>query len=100
MGGDIPAQLGKAENAMSITIHPLIMTLIVGGVAGWLASLLVGGGGGVIRSVIIGVIGAIVGHFVLSALGIRIGGGPWLHALINGVIGGVIVIIAARFLSR
>ncbi|MCZ8183379.1 MAG: GlsB/YeaQ/YmgE family stress response membrane protein [Beijerinckiaceae bacterium] len=82
-----------------MTIPPLIVTLVLGGIAGWLASLLVGGSGGIIRNVIIGLVGAVVGHFVLGAVGLRFGG-PFLHSMIAAVLGGVIVIIASRFLSR
>lgn len=82
-----------------MTIPPIIVTLILGGIAGWLASILVGGAGGIIRNVIVGLIGAFVGHFVLGWLGLRLGG-PFLHSMIAAVLGGVIVIVVGRFLSR
>ena len=82
-----------------MVIPPIIITLLLGGVAGWLASLIVGGKGGIIRSVIIGLIGAVVGHFVLGALGIWIGG-PFLHSFVAAVIGGMIVIVLGRFLGK
>ncbi len=80
-------------------IPPLVITLILGGIAGWLASLIVGGSGGIIRNIVIGLVGAVVGHFVLGALGLRLGG-PFLHSMIAAILGGVIVIVISRFLSR
>jgi len=77
----------------------LLVTLVLGGIAGWLANLIVGGSGGIIRNVIVGLIGAVVGHFVLSWLGVRLGG-PLIHSMVSAVLGGVIVIVVGRFLSR
>lgn len=82
-----------------MTIPPILITLLLGGIAGWLASLIVGGSGGVIRNVIVGLVGAVVGHFVLGWLGLRLGG-PFVHSMIAAVLGGVIVIGLGRFLGR
>jgi uncharacterized membrane protein YeaQ/YmgE (transglycosylase-associated protein family) len=47
----------------------ILAWLIVGGIAGWLASLVVRGGGlGVVGDVIVGIVGALLGGFVLSLL--------------------------------
>lgn len=82
-----------------MTIPPIIVTLILGGIAGWLASLIVGGSGGIIRNVIVGLVGAVVGHFVFAQLGLRLGG-PFIGSMVAAVVGGVLVIIVGRFLSR
>ena len=82
-----------------MTIPPIVITLILGGIAGWLASLIVGGSGGIIRNVIVGLVGAIVGHFVFAQLGLRFGG-PILNSMAAAVLGGVLVIVVGRFLSR
>ncbi|MBY4858907.1 GlsB/YeaQ/YmgE family stress response membrane protein, partial [Burkholderia contaminans] len=42
--------------------HGLIMWLIIGAIAGWLAALLVKGGGvGLIVDIILGIVGAVIG---------------------------------------
>jgi uncharacterized membrane protein YeaQ/YmgE (transglycosylase-associated protein family) len=47
----------------------LLVWVIVGGIAGWLASRLVRGGGmGIVGDVIVGIVGAFIGGFVLSLL--------------------------------
>ncbi|MCA0400998.1 MAG: GlsB/YeaQ/YmgE family stress response membrane protein [Proteobacteria bacterium] len=81
------------------SLPPLLVTLILGGIAGWLASLIAGGSGGIIRNIIVGLVGAVVGHIVLGFLGIGLGG-PFMHSMIAAVLGGVIVIVVARFLAR
>ncbi|HEU5439149.1 MAG TPA: GlsB/YeaQ/YmgE family stress response membrane protein [Ktedonobacterales bacterium] len=47
----------------------LLVWIIVGGLAGWLASLVVQGGGmGLLGDILVGVVGAILGGILLSAL--------------------------------
>lgn len=47
----------------------ILAWIIVGGVAGWLASLVVRGGGmGILGDIIVGIVGAFIGGFVLSLL--------------------------------
>ncbi len=64
-------------------IETIIIWLIVGGVAGWLAGQAMSGGGfGLVADIIIGIIGAVVAGWLLPRLGILIGGGI-LGAIIN-----------------
>ena len=54
----------------------LLVFLLVGIVAGWLAGKLVRGGGfGLIGDLVVGVIGAFVGGFLFNSLGVSSGGG-------------------------
>ena len=54
-----------------LDVKAVLIYLLIGFVAGWLASLIVGGGG-LIRNILIGVIGSFVGGFVFDRLGIRV----------------------------
>jgi uncharacterized membrane protein YeaQ/YmgE (transglycosylase-associated protein family) len=50
-------------------LEALLVWIVVGGIAGWLASMVVQGGGmGVVMDVLVGIVGAIVGTILLSAL--------------------------------
>ena len=61
----------------------LIIWLIVGGVAGWLAGMVVNGGGyGLIGDIIVGIFGGLIAGWLLPQLGIAIGGGI-IAAIIN-----------------
>lgn len=67
----------------------LLLFLIIGLVAGWLAGLIMKGKGfGLVGNLIIGVIGAFIGGFVFSSLGIAGGGlvGSLLAALVGALI--------------
>lgn len=47
----------------------ILAWIIVGGIAGWLASLVVEGTGlGLLRDILVGIVGALLGGFVLSLL--------------------------------
>ena len=55
-----------------MTIEALIIWLIVGGVAGWLAGQVMKGGGfGLIGDIVLGIVGAFVAGLLLPAIGMR-----------------------------
>src|SRR5262249_48699873 len=71
-------------------VQTLIIWLIVGAIAGWLAGMVVKGGGyGLIGDIIVGIIGGFIAGWLLPRLGIAIGGGflsALLHALLRAVL--------------
>jgi uncharacterized membrane protein YeaQ/YmgE (transglycosylase-associated protein family) len=70
--------------------------LVIGAIAGWLASVIVKGGGlGLIGDIIVGLIGAVIAGYVLPMLGIYSGGGL-VAAIINAVIGAVVFLVIVR----
>jgi uncharacterized membrane protein YeaQ/YmgE (transglycosylase-associated protein family) len=78
----------------------IIIWLIVGAVAGWLAGQVVKGGGfGLVGDIVVGIIGAVVGGWLLPRLGIYIGGGI-IAAIINAAIGAIIVLLVVRLVKR
>jgi len=48
----------------------LVLVLLIGAVAGWLASMIMNTKGGLIRNIIFGIVGGYVGRFVLGLFGI------------------------------
>jgi uncharacterized membrane protein YeaQ/YmgE (transglycosylase-associated protein family) len=78
----------------------VIVWLIVGAIAGWLAGQVVKGGGfGLIGDIIVGIVGAVIAGWLLPQIGIVIGGGI-IAAIINAFIGAVILLIILRLLKR
>jgi uncharacterized membrane protein YeaQ/YmgE (transglycosylase-associated protein family) len=78
----------------------IIIWLIVGAIAGWLAGMVIKGGGfGLIGDIIVGIIGALIAGWLLPQLGIIIGGGM-IGAIINAFIGAVILLIILRLIKR
>jgi len=78
----------------------LIIWLIVGAIAGWLAGMVVKGGGyGLIGDIIVGIVGGLIAGWLLPQIGIVIGGGI-IAAIINAFIGAVILLIILRLVRR
>ena len=73
----------------------LIVTCVVGGIAGWLAGLLVQGTGfGLAGDIVVGILGAILAMFLFPALGLALTlGGGLLGAIITAFIGAVILLV-------
>ena len=81
-------------------VQALIIWLIVGAIAGWLAGMVVKGGGyGLIGDIVVGIIGGFIAGWLLPRLGIVIGGG-FIAAIINSFIGAIILLVALRLIKR
>jgi uncharacterized membrane protein YeaQ/YmgE (transglycosylase-associated protein family) len=81
---------------MHISNESLVLILVVGVIAGWLAGQLVRGTGfGLIGDLIIGVIGAFIGTWLLPQLNIHIGSGM-VGAIVSATIGAVLLLIILR----
>jgi uncharacterized membrane protein YeaQ/YmgE (transglycosylase-associated protein family) len=78
----------------------LIILLIVGAIAGWLAGKIVKGAGfGLVGNIIVGILGAAVASWLLPQIGLALGGGL-IARIIDAAIGGVIVLVVLSFLRR
>jgi uncharacterized membrane protein YeaQ/YmgE (transglycosylase-associated protein family) len=81
----------------------LIGWLIVGAIAGWLASMFMGRGGyGLIGDIIIGIIGAFVGGFLVGLISpdFSMSGASWWVTIPVAFIGAVIVIWLVRLVTK
>ncbi len=84
---------------MSDSTRAIIVFLLIGLVAGWLASLIVGGDG-LVRYLISGVLGAFVGGYLLNALGLNFGiNSPLVNQIVTSTIGAIVVVLLARLLG-
>ena len=68
----------------------LIVTLIIGGIVGWLASIVMGTNAqmGILANVAIGIIGSLLGHFLGGTLGVEADSGlaRWVVSLLGAVL--------------
>lgn len=78
----------------------LLIFLIVGALAGWLAGVLIRGFGfGVLGNIIVGIIGAFLGGWLFRALGIGVGSG--LGAVfITALIGAIVLLFLISLIRR
>jgi len=77
----------------------IIIFLLIGAIAGWLAGQIMSGGGfGLIGDIVVGIIGAFIGGWLFGALGIGFGG--LIGAIICATIGAIILIALLRLIKR
>jgi uncharacterized membrane protein YeaQ/YmgE (transglycosylase-associated protein family) len=83
-----------------MAVEALIIILIIGAVAGWLAGLIVRGMGfGLLGNIVVGIVGAFIANWLLPQIGIVIGGGM-IAAIINATIGAVILLFVIGLIKR
>ena len=73
--------------------------IIIGGIAGWLASKIVtGGGSGILLDIVVGVIGGYVGGTILSWLGRDVEHGRRWFTFFTALLGAIILLFVVRLL--
>jgi uncharacterized membrane protein YeaQ/YmgE (transglycosylase-associated protein family) len=83
-----------------MTLESILIVLLVGAIAGWLAGLIVRGAGfGLIGDIIIGIVGALVAHWLFPKIGIRLGAGI-LRSILDATVGAVILLLIIRLIRR
>ena len=93
--------LGTLAPALTFSLDPLsiLLWLVVGLIAGFLASRVMRGGGyGLIGDIVVGLIGALLGGFLASLLGF--GSYGLLGSIIVAFIGACVLIAVLRAVSR
>lgn len=83
-----------------MTLVGILIWIVVGAVAGWLAGLVMRGGGfGLVGNILVGIIGAVVAGFLLPRIGIVIGGNI-VAQILNAFIGAVLVLFVVGLIRR
>jgi len=79
----------------------ILTWLIVGLIAGVLASLVMGGTGyGIIGDIIIGIVGAFIGGWLFSTLGVAIPLGGLAGTILVAFIGAIVLLFIIRLVKR
>jgi|SRR5689334_12130699 uncharacterized membrane protein YeaQ/YmgE (transglycosylase-associated protein family) len=84
-------------NAVTFDIYNIIWWVIIGLIAGLLASAITRRGGSILGDIILGIIGAFVGGFVLSLIGLYTYG--TIGTIIAATIGAILVVLLVRAVS-
>jgi uncharacterized membrane protein YeaQ/YmgE (transglycosylase-associated protein family) len=83
-----------------MTIETILIWILIGAVAGWLAGLVVRGGGlGLVGNIIVGIIGAFLGGWLFGVLGVAIGAGI-INTIFTAFIGAVVLLLIVRVIKR
>jgi uncharacterized membrane protein YeaQ/YmgE (transglycosylase-associated protein family) len=85
--------------AVNEQARSIVAWIVIGLIAGFLASIIVGGGGGLLAWLIAGLIGSVVGGFIAQQMKFNLKlGNAFLEQVIISVGGAIIVLILARLI--
>ena len=78
----------------------LLVSVLIGAVAGWLAGLLMKSKStGVVINIILGIVGGFVGGWLFNTLGINAISG-WTGSIVTSTIGAIVLIFVGRTLFK
>ena len=82
-----------------MTITSIILFLVVGAIAGWLAGRIMKSGGfGLVGNIIVGIIGAVIGGYIFNFL--RISAGGFIGSLITALIGAILLLFIIKLIKK
>ena len=79
----------------------LLVALVVGAIAGWLAGQIMKGSGyGLIGDIIIGIIGGFVGNWLWGVLKLPLIANFWVSAIVTSTVGAVLLLFVIKLVRR
>jgi len=85
---------------MDMSVHSLLVILLIGIVAGWLAGKVVRGGGfGLIGDLVVGIAGAFIASWLFPKFGVHIGTGIG-EEIVYAMLGAIILLLLLRLVRR
>ena len=79
----------------------LLVTLVIGLIAGWLAGQIMKGSGyGLIGDLIIGIIGAFIGSWLWHLLSLPSLGNIWVNNIVSATVGALVLLLILRMVKR
>lgn len=85
---------------MNLSVHSLLIILIIGIVAGWLAGKVVRGGGfGLLGNLVVGIVGAFIASALFPKLGIHIGSGIG-EQIVYSMLGAILLLLVVGLIRR
>lgn len=78
----------------------LIIILLLGALAGWLAGMVFQGGGlGLIGNIVVGIVGGFIGYWLLPKIGVNINTGTgWLNYVLTAAIGAIVLLVVINLI--
>lgn len=91
----IPINYRRENLKMLVNI---IISLVIGGVCGWLAGIIMKSANGVLINIILGIVGGVIGGAIFNFLGINFNG--IVGSIICGVVGACLLIFIVRLIKK
>ena len=84
-----------------MSVESLIIFLLVGAIAGWLAGTIVRGYGfGLVGNIVVGIVGAFLAGWLLPRLGVSLGLSGIVGAIIFAAIGAIVLLLLIGLIRR
>ncbi|MBD8031103.1 GlsB/YeaQ/YmgE family stress response membrane protein [Corynebacterium gallinarum] len=76
--------------------------IIIGGLAGWIASKIKGTDAqqGIGLNIVVGIVGGLLGGFLLSLIGVDVEGAGWIFSFLTCLLGAVILLSIVRAVKK
>jgi uncharacterized membrane protein YeaQ/YmgE (transglycosylase-associated protein family) len=85
---------------MHMSTESLLVILLIGAIAGWLAGKIVQGTGfGLVGDIVVGIIGAFIANWLFPRLGLHLGSG-FVPAIVASTVGAVLLLAVVRLIRR
>jgi len=85
---------------MIMSLETLLIWLLIGAIAGWLAGVIVKGYGfGLVGNIVVGILGAIFGGWLFGALQLGLSLGI-VDTILGATVGAVLLLLIVRFVRR
>jgi len=83
-----------------VTLTAILVIVIIGALAGWLAGLIVKGYGfGLLGNIVVGIVGAFIAGFLFPRLGVSLGSGI-AGGVLHATVGAVILLLLIKVIKR
>jgi uncharacterized membrane protein YeaQ/YmgE (transglycosylase-associated protein family) len=78
----------------------ILIIIIIGGVAGWLAGMVMRGSGyGIVGDIVVGLLGAFIGNWLLRAMSLSLNlGSPILNRIVVSTLGALLLMLVVGLL--
>ena len=83
-----------------MTISTLLIWVVIGLIAGWLASAVVGGGFGIVGDIIVGVVGSFLGGFIFRQFDIGVTFAGIVGTIFVAFVGAIALLLLLRVIGR
>ncbi len=81
-------------------VYAIVSIVLIGLVAGALASIVIPTGLDLVGAAVVGVIGAAIGFYLFPALGARVSANPTVASIITATAGAIILLLVLRLVRR
>src|SRR5580704_5641022 len=95
---DVPLDADEEDDVMDMSTESILVILVVGIVAGWLAGKVVRGAGfRLLGDLVVGIVGAFIASWLFPRLGIHLGTGI-ISAILYSALGAIILLLVVRLI--